>query len=310
LILRKFTLRHCARKDKLVDSEKAVILVITLNYNDSKIVFHLKINVFGALHRADRSLTCLGRKLTGEIMEQLKNRADDRLVNGCVYCGGLEETRDHVPSRVLLDSPLPENLPVVAACFSCNNSFSKDEEYLACLVEAVIAGSTEPDCIKRDGIANILRRSPALRARIEAAKISDGGQIQFNVEPDRILNVVLKLARGHAAYELSLPCRYTPSNYWWRPLNRMTDEELDSFDSSHVVDLIGEVGSRNTQRLFITPVNVMSPSGEEKTLNLLINEWIEVQEGRYRYLAIQDYNEVRIKMVIGEYLACEVTWQQ
>jgi hypothetical protein len=43
-------------------------------------------------------------------MEQLKSYADNRLVNGCVYCGGPEETRDHVPSRVFLDPPYPENL--------------------------------------------------------------------------------------------------------------------------------------------------------------------------------------------------------
>ncbi len=103
-------------------------------------------------------------------MEQLRNLADSRLVNGCVYCGGPEETRDHVPSRVFLDLPYPENLPVVSACSSCNNSFSQDEEYLACLIESVIVGSTDPDKIRRLKVANIYRRAPALRAKIEAAK--------------------------------------------------------------------------------------------------------------------------------------------
>jgi hypothetical protein len=64
-------------------------------------------------------------------MDQLRDHADNRLINGCIYCGGPEETRDHVPSRVFLDSPPPENLPVVWACASCNQGFSLDEAYLA-----------------------------------------------------------------------------------------------------------------------------------------------------------------------------------
>ena len=138
-------------------------------------------------------------------MDQLRNYADDRLIRGCIYCDGSEETRDHVPSRVFLDSPLPENLPVVAACWSCNNGFSRDEEYVACLIESAIAGSTNPDHIGRPEIANILRRSPALRARIEGAKSCEDGQILFGFEPERVKNVLLKLARGHAAFELSQP---------------------------------------------------------------------------------------------------------
>ena len=42
-------------------------------------------------------------------MDQLKTYADDRLINGCIYCGGPAETRDHVPSRILLESLYSEN---------------------------------------------------------------------------------------------------------------------------------------------------------------------------------------------------------
>ena len=54
------------------------------------------------------------------MVDQLRNFADSRLIAGCVYCAGVNDTRDHVPSRVFLDSPLPENLPVVPACRACN----------------------------------------------------------------------------------------------------------------------------------------------------------------------------------------------
>jgi hypothetical protein len=48
-------------------------------------------------------------------MDQFLDLADDRLINDCIFCGAKAETRDHVPSRILLDSPYPQNLPVVGA---------------------------------------------------------------------------------------------------------------------------------------------------------------------------------------------------
>lgn len=241
-------------------------------------------------------------------MDQFKTFADSRLINGCIYCGGSEETRDHVPSRVFLDSPPSENLPVIGACWSCNNGFSKDEEYFACLIESAIAGSTEPDRIERPIVANILRRSPALRARIEAKKRIQGERVWFDVEPERIKSVVLKLARGHAAFELSQPCRQEPTSLWCCPLALMNEEERQSYDASYVVEMFGEVGSRGMQRLLVTQCTLETVTGEKSTIDLLINDWVEVQEGRYRYLAIDDCDEVRIKIVIREYLACEVAW--
>jgi hypothetical protein len=35
---------------------------------------------------------------------------------------------------------------------------------------------------------------------------------------------------------------------------------------------------------------------------------LDVQKDCYRYLAIDDGGEIKIKIVIAEYLACEVTW--
>src|SRR5690349_5967316 len=87
---------------------------------------------------------------------------DDRLKGFCVYCGGPEETRDHVPSKVLLDEPYPTPLPVVPACERCNGSFSLDEEYLACFIECTICGTTDPTKVRRPRIQRKLRDAPAL----------------------------------------------------------------------------------------------------------------------------------------------------
>lgn len=245
----------------------------------------------------------------GFSMEQLKNYADDRLIVGCIYCGGQEETREHIPSRVFLDAPFPENLPVVRACRECNNGFSSDEEYLACFVEAVIVGSVDPESIGRPSVANILRRAPALRARIEAAKTCSNGQIQFLPEYARVRNIVTKLARGHAAFELSQPCKDDPISVWWRPLALMNEEQLEEFESYYVIEAYGEIGSRGMQRLLVAQFTFLSESGNPEMAGMVINDWVEVQDGRYRYHAIDYGDSVRIKLVISEYLACEVIWE-
>ena len=78
-------------------------------------------------------------------MQQLRCYGDDRNKGFCVHCGGPSETVDHVPSKVLLDEPYPENLMAASACRKCNNDFSIDEEYLACLLE----GGEDPRFICR-----------------------------------------------------------------------------------------------------------------------------------------------------------------
>ena len=51
--------------------------------------------------------------------------------NGCIYCGDLATTREHVPSKAFLVEPYPENLPTIPSCFKCNNGFSFDEQYVS-----------------------------------------------------------------------------------------------------------------------------------------------------------------------------------
>jgi hypothetical protein len=243
-------------------------------------------------------------------MDQLRDYSDDRLITGCVYCGGPDETVDHVPARALLDVPFPENLPVVPACRTCNNGFSRDEEYVACLLEVVVAGSSDPARIRRKRVAKMLARSPALRSLIDAGKTEADGNSYYSVDANRVKNVILKLARGHAAFELSALCREDPTHLAWAPLIVMNAEEREVFEAPHIPRLFPEVGSRGLQRTVITQFVVKSVDGEASVINLLMNDWIEVQEGRYRYLAYETPETLNVKFVIGEYLACEVVWSQ
>ena len=89
----------------------------------------------------------------------------------------------------------------------------------------------------------------------------------------------------------------------------MTEVDRDDFDSIHIVDMLGEVGSRGLQRMFVTQIEVEPIHGGERSiLNFVFNDWLDVQEGRYRYLAIDDGREIKIKIVIAEYLAFEIVW--
>lgn len=228
-------------------------------------------------------------------MEQVRNLGDERQLASCVYCGGSPGTRDHVPSLVLLDEPYPENLPVVPACVSCNGRFSSDEEYVACLVECTLAGSARPEAVRRERIKRKLASKPALAARLEDARRQAKGGIRFEVELDRVRNVILKLARGHAAFELNEPRFEKPDSVTIRPIPTLSHEDLDRFETPPPSSIWPEVGSRAMQRL-------VRSSGMEAL------GWILVQPEQYRYLASVG-EAVIVRSVIGEYLASEVVWR-
>lgn len=60
----------------------------------------------------------------------------------CIYCGGDKDiTVDHVPPKLLLTRPYPENLITVPACFPCNQSFQKDDEYIRTMLSIDVRAS-------------------------------------------------------------------------------------------------------------------------------------------------------------------------
>jgi len=135
------------------------------------------------------------------------------------------------------------------------------------------------------------------------------GQIAFAPEIERICNVMLKLARGHAAFELSQPCRTEPYHFWCGSLLSLPLENREAFDSIHIQQFFGEVGSRNMQRMLVTQMALKSEAGDPHNVGMLINDWVDVQENQYRYLAIDDAGELVIRIVVAEYFACEVAWR-
>ena len=225
-------------------------------------------------------------------MQQLPDYGDERNKGWCVFCGGGMETRDHAPSRVLLDEPYPENLPVLACCHECNQSFSLDEEYLACLIECARTGSVAQAQAARPKISKILARKPALESRLAAARCETAEGILWKPEDERVRNVIVKLARAHIAFEQNEPQLDEPASIATVPLCSMTEEVRDDFEESPNTGLWPEVGSRAMHRI------IVGAEGDYP--------WIEVQPGRYRYLVAT--GPALVRMVIAEYLAAEIVW--
>jgi hypothetical protein len=178
-------------------------------------------------------------------MDPRKLFADERHAAFCVFCGDPPTTREHAASRALLDDPLPENLPLVGSCYRCNNEYSRDEEYVACLLDCVITGSTDPDKVKRPKVQAALLHSPARAARIAGSRTEDdSGNVNWRAEDDRVRNVILKLARGHVAHQYSEPQLDSPTHVMFMPLTLMSAEQHEAFEA--VPDTLGtpEIGSR------------------------------------------------------------------
>lgn len=228
---------------------------------------------------------------------------DDRNKGFCVHCGGPNETRDHAPSKVLLDKPYPANLPILPSCKSCNQGFAADEAYLACFVECVICGTTDPERVSREKVRKILSGNQNLRADIESRRREQPSL--FEGEPtdlswienaDRIQNVIVKLARCHAAFEQNEPQLDEPSQCFFAPLMTFNSQQRDDFETfPNVGGFAGwpEVGSRMMSRVLT--------SGDES----FHGGWLIVQDGRYRYMAPSGGH---IRGVLSEYLAYEVIW--
>ena len=229
-------------------------------------------------------------------MQQLPNYGDRRTLAFCAFCGGETGTRDHCPSKVFLDEPYPENLPVVPACRACNSSFSAHEEYLACLVSCVIAGSTDPGAMPRAKASRILREKPALRAMLEQARAEADGKTTFVPDQERVPAVLVKLAQGHALYELHENCARKPDEFSFVPLELMSAQQREHFENPKTTAVWPEVGSRAMQRLVVYGSD-QSPSG-----------WLDVQPGRYRLHASLG-SGIEVRIVIHEYLACFVQWE-
>jgi len=230
-------------------------------------------------------------------MRQVEEFSDDRNKGFCVHCGGPYETDDHMPSKVFLDRPYPENLSISPSCNKCNNSFSIDEEYLACILECIVCGDTNPKALERSKISQRLEKSSKLSAMIDRCRRIENGQVLWDVDQRRVRKVIVKLARGHTSFELAEPRLEEPDEYLSKPIDVLTSEELARFENVSNIEFTAwpEVGSRAMSRALIVGNEVYSEG------------WLVVQESRYKFRTMQQ-NGVTVQIILRDYLACEVVW--
>ena len=139
---------------------------------------------------------------------------------------------------------------------------------------------------------------------LERFKRTCGGDVEVSWEPelDRIQRVIVKNARGHVLYEMGEPMLARPSHVSVRPIQGMTARQIDQFENVPHGSGWPEVGSRMMQRAFI----VHRPADSQE---VYFDSWQDVQDGVYRYAVAQGQEGILVRMVLREYLACEVGWE-
>ena len=110
-----------------------------------------------------------------------------------------------------------------------------------------------------------------------------------------VYNVLQKLARGHAAYELSLLQIFEASRITCTPIVAMADRDVEYFLNPQKTHLWPEIGSR----AFIRACKQFPKNDAD--------HWHVVQPGRYRYLVSQA-GGLFVRILLSDYLACEVRW--
>ena len=122
---------------------------------------------------------------------------DARLGGGCFHCGSaFPDTVDHVPPKIFLDKPYPDDLITVPSCRGCNSDSSDDEQYVASLIEVVVCGTTDPRVLERHKISKTLEHRPRLREKLARAATVDNSAYTVRPELERVNLVLEKIARG------------------------------------------------------------------------------------------------------------------
>ena len=126
----------------------------------------------------------------------------------CEICGvdGFV-SRDHLPPESFFEKPLPTDLFSVAACDSCNNGSSEDDEYFrnaVCLSE--YRGNSRHAIAGCEKAIRSLKRSHRHRAEFlratkrvlprDANDEDERTRLAFTVEAERINAVVRRISRG------------------------------------------------------------------------------------------------------------------
>jgi hypothetical protein len=120
-----------------------------------------------------------------------------------VYCGNPGDTREHVPSKLLYVKPYPINLATVPCCKSCNEGWSKDEQYFK-LALSFLGGSEVLDAMHdEDGFTDKTLSYPEAfgldDSILESLGVDGFGRPYFTPDVQRVQRVLEKITKGLCA---------------------------------------------------------------------------------------------------------------
>lgn len=227
-------------------------------------------------------------------MDPKKLFADTRLLERCILCGGRPSTRDHAPPKIFLDDPLPDNLPVVSMCRTCNTSASADVRraaYVACAIDVARCGGLIG---LRSKVAAALTHSPGLATRLhDARRIEDDHVVGVEVDVARFTRVFEKIGRGLMAYADGDPHGSDP-NAVWSVLEDLSPEATKDFLDASPVQFLPEIGSRSFVTLFGTDPSTV--------------RWTSLQPGRFSYMVDRTEHGTEVRMLLSDYVVARCTF--
>ena len=237
-------------------------------------------------------------------------------VHYCVYCGEESDTREHAPSKVFLQKPYPSDLPVLPACYKCNNGFSDDELYVEVYIDSLKYLSGYSSCLREENNDRIKSNAAFWDAQYDLHKFYQGENISINPKIERILT---KLAVCHMVYELS--DGYSTNNCCIQPKLvsyyfsfDMTKSEIDAFDEFVLMNdkQTPTIGSRVFDKVYVLePALNNIDETEINKIRMIVMSWTNIQEQNYRYIAwLENDDTFHIKIVIHDFLYAEIIFDQ
>lgn len=219
---------------------------------------------------------------------------------GCIYCGKAADTKEHVPSKAFLGEPFPLNLPTIPACFECNNSYSNDEKYVACILDALKC-KIYFDCSLQEKTVRRLEKDLPLKNLIDESLQSSDGKVYFSIDENRLARILIKLARGHVGFEFDyVNFDDTKIDVQYDYLFNLSESILQEFNRIPVSQLWPEVGSRG----------LLIVESMETGENIGAAFWNYVEENQYRYqVAYNEQGGLCVKLVIYEFLYCRIDFE-
>lgn len=115
----------------------------------------------------------------------------------CIYCGsGTDLTKEHVPPKSFLRRNYAAGLRKVPACWTCNNGFSRDEEYFRLVVVGLLCHTEAADMLFDGPMSRSMDRNTILEDRILGSLQVHEGGVVLDIECHRVFRIAEKIVRG------------------------------------------------------------------------------------------------------------------